>query len=159
MRRRHTRTAGDPTLVGGHARLEVLLDAVASACRGSRREHAHAAAVHLHDGLEAHLEREERLYFPPIAALRPERGDGLAHLLQAHEAIRAHVRLLCEHLARDEARAGAGDDAGADLAAGERALADLRRRLAEHEEAEERFLDQLEAELREAATGSEQAPG
>jgi hypothetical protein len=127
--------------IAEHARLEALLRAVAAACAAGGAGDAQTACDRLGVGLEAHLDREESLYFPPISALRPDRRGALERLLEDHREIRSALARLQGRLAER------------DLADGERALAVLARRLADHEADEEAFLDALDADLRETAQG------
>ena len=125
-----------------HVRLEALLDGVAAACAAGDAGGARIACDRLAKGLEAHLDGEESLYFPPISALRPDRRGALERLLEGHREIREALDRLQGRLAER------------DLADGERALAVLAQHLADHEADEEAFLDALDADLRETAPGS-----
>ena len=125
--------------IAEHDRLEALLLAVGAACAAGNLDDAHAACERLGEELVAHLEREESLYFPPIAALRPARRGTLERLLEAHREIRAALAQLGRRLAER------------DLAGSTRALAVLARHLADHEADEEAFLDALDSELLQTA--------
>ena len=127
-----------PTLAE-HARLDALVRAVGETCGTGDLDDAHAACDRLGASLEAHLVREESLYFPPIYALRPDRRGVLARLLEAHGEIRAALGRIRRRLAER------------DLAGVEIALAGLTRDLADHEADEEAFLDALHADLQTSA--------
>jgi Hemerythrin HHE cation binding domain len=89
----------------------------------------------LQEAVDGHLAQEDRLYYPPIWALRPEYKDTLEALLGAHDDFRARLAEIASHLARG-ARAAA-------LAGFDAFVEDFGR----HEAGEERVLEQIEREL------------
>lgn len=89
----------------------------------------------LEEELERHLSQEDRLYYPMLAALRPEHGETLRHFVADHEAFRANLETIGGWL----------DSGNADRARGR--FEDLARSFAAHEVHEEEFLHHIEAEL------------
>lgn len=126
-----------------HSRLESLF----AETLGNLREGAEGAAVHdafaqLRDQLEAHLAREDRLYYPALRALRPAHREPLAAIAAAHDTFRSRLAQIEASLAR-----GALDTALGGL----ESLADL---FAAHEVAEEQMLHQIDQEIRAEAITS-----
>jgi hypothetical protein len=98
-------------------------------------QRARAAFSRLHDGVEAHFQREESLYFPTIWALRPDLKDFLADLVETHPRFRELLDAITRALeAASFAEAGRYLDEFVDL-------------FGDHERAEEMLLHSLEAEL------------
>jgi hypothetical protein len=126
---------GAAELPAEHGLVAALLRGVEEACAGGDAAGARRACGRLREGLEAHLTREETLYFPPLGALRPERRAALRQLVAVHGELRELLHEL-------EARLGAGE-----LVAGAGVLARLAARFATHEADEEAFLDALDATL------------
>jgi hemerythrin-like domain-containing protein len=132
------RTAGDPpleTVAHEHRRLDELLARVRAALDGEGNEgSAQAAISRLEHALEAHFLREESLYYPTLWALRPELESPLRRLTAQHAEFRSRLSALAEAL-----------DAGTIP----RARLDATRFVelfGEHESAEERALEGLEAD-------------
>jgi hemerythrin len=100
---------------------------------GGRR--ARAALSRLQDGVEAHFQREESLYFPTIWALRPDLKDFLAGLVETHPRFRELLDAITRALE------------AASFAEAARYLEELVDLFSDHERAEELLLHSLEAEL------------
>jgi hypothetical protein len=123
-----------------HDRLEALLEAAREALAPGREARAGECLARLAAALEAHLAHEERLHFPPIRALCPERRPALERLNAAHAGFRGGLLELRSRLE------------GAQLAEARRALDALAADFARHESEEEALLGALEGELARAAT-------
>jgi hypothetical protein len=133
------RVAGPPEsrLVGEHrdldARFRALLDLLADP--GASRDRAHAWFRELREAVEAHVDREDRLYYPALRALRPRHAAATLALASAHEGFRAGLVALDADFAR-----------GA-LAASARELRHFAGEFGAHEQEEERLLGEIEREL------------
>ena len=119
-----------------HSRLESLFAEVLR----NLREGAESPAVsdgfaQLRDQLEAHLAREDRLYYPALRALRPAHREPVAAITAAHDTFRSRLAQIGASLAR-----GAQDTALREL----ESLASL---FAAHEVAEEHMLHQIDQEI------------
>ena len=126
-----------------HSRLESLFAEVF----GSLRKGGEGAAVQdafaqLRDQLEAHLAREDRLYYPVLSALRPAQREPLAAIAAAHDAFRSQLAQIESSLTRGELATALG---------GLESLASL---FAAHEVAEEQMLNQIDEEIRTKAVAS-----
>jgi hemerythrin len=66
-------------------------------CAAGARE----AFAQLCDELETHFGREEKLYYPAIWALRPERKTLLMGFVRAHEVFRTRLGEIAARLQRD----------------------------------------------------------
>jgi len=120
-----------------HLRLESLFaETIEELHKGPDGSAAQDAFVRLRDQLEAHVTREEQLYFPALRALRPAQGQALLALIAAHDGFRSR-------LARIEASLAGG--ALESAAHGVESLAGL---FAAHEVSEEQMLQQLDQEIR-----------
>lgn len=93
------------------------------------------ALARLEQTLDAHFDREDRLYFPPILALRPEHRPRLEACTASHDWFRARLQEIREQLRSDA------------LAEAVRGLERLAAAFAEHEAREEEVLACLEREL------------
>lgn len=89
----------------------------------------------LEQALDTHFDQEDRLYFPPIAALRPEQKPRLEACMAAHPGFRARLLAIRGHLERDA------------LEEATRTLEEVAAAFAEHEAAEEEVLSSLDREL------------
>jgi hypothetical protein len=118
-----------------HRRLDVLFEEARAALGAGPGEAARHALVILAEALEAHFEREDRLYYPAVGALRREH----ARLLRSFAT--GHTRFLAQ-LEAIERQLGVGPSAGA-AAAFEALAADF----AAHEEEEEGLLRAIESEV------------
>ncbi len=93
------------------------------------------AFVRLRDQLEAHLLREEKLYFPTLHTLRPAHRQALASLILAHGGFRSRLAEIEASLT------------GGALESAARGLHSLSGLFAAHEVAEEGMLHEIEHEL------------
>jgi len=96
---------------------------------------ARALLARLQDGVEAHFQREESLYYPTIWTLRPDLRDSLAGLVATHPPFRERLDAIAAAV-----EASSFAEAGRDL----EELADL---FSDHERAEELLLQSLAVEL------------
>jgi hypothetical protein len=119
-----------------HRRLDSLFHE-ARAILEAQRTHGDVAATvgRLQEAVDGHLTQEDRLYYPPIWALRPQYKDALQALLAAHDEFR---RRLAE-IVRDVAE-------GAFAAALTRFDA-FAEDFGRHEAREEQLLERIEREL------------
>ena len=130
---------GDPAhsvIAAEHRHLSALFAETRTALEkedGGQR--AKAALARLQDGMEAHFQREESLYFPTIWALRPDLKDFLADLVETHPRFRELLDAITRAL-----EAASFAEAG-------RYLEELVGLFSDHERAEELLLHSLEAEL------------
>ena len=60
------------SITTAHRRLDTLLGETRSALCATDEARASASFEHLRAALEAHFDQEDRLYYPPIRALRPD---------------------------------------------------------------------------------------
>ena len=121
-----------------HRRLDSMFEELLAAMReGDEAGAVRDAFERLREALEAHIDHEDRLYYPALGTLRPKHRAVLDRLIAAHTGFRAH---LGEMAARLDAR---------DLAAAERALGAFAGVFAVHEAMEEQLLQDIDAELSE----------
>ena len=99
------------------------------------------AFARMRETLESHLDDEERLYEPALNTARPSHRHALQGFLEVHKVFRSRLAEIDADLA---------DVSHAEAA---RELTDFIAIFEAHEAAEERLIDQLEAETRLAATG------
>jgi iron-sulfur cluster repair protein YtfE (RIC family) len=119
-----------------HFRLDALFtETVEQLHAPARPGAARDAFVRLRDQLEAHLLREERLYFPALELLRPAHRQTLAMLIAAHGGFRLQLAEIEASLA------------GGALESAARGIEALSSLFAAHELAEESMLHQIEQEL------------
>jgi hypothetical protein len=95
----------------------------------------------LREALEAHVDQEDRLYYPAVRALRPVHRPVLEELVVAHEIFRSQLGAIEASLAE------------AAFSAAERALVEFVEGFAAHEAAEEALLRRIDAEILEALSG------
>ena len=126
-----------------HLRLESLFaETLEELHKGPEGCAAQDAFLQLRDQLEAHVTREERLYFPALRSLRPAHRQALATLVAAHRGFRSRLAEIEASLA------------GRALESAARGLESLSGLFAAHEAAEERMLHQIEQELHAEAIPS-----
>lgn len=119
-----------------HRRLDALFEDARDAFRaGEALDAARESFASLCDALETHFDQEDRLYYPPIWALRPESKPLLAAAVAAHEDLRARLRQIAALLEEGE------------LAGAEGAFEELAAAFARHEQQEEQALAALDREL------------
>jgi len=102
-------------------------------------QRAGAALARLQDGMEAHFQREESLYYPTIWTLRPDLRDSLAGLVDTHPQFRERLGAIA-----------AAVEAALFAEAG-RHLEELVGLFSDHERAEELLLQSLAVELNATA--------
>jgi len=119
-----------------HRRLDALFEDARDAFADEEAsEAAREAFGVLHDALATHFDQEERLYYPAIWALRPERKAELEAIVASHGEFRVRLDAIGAHLARR------------DLAKARRSFDHLTQAFGQHESAEERVLAELDREL------------
>ncbi|HYB12638.1 MAG TPA: hemerythrin domain-containing protein, partial [Myxococcota bacterium] len=75
-----------------HRRLDALFGEILSHLRkGGESSAAQDAFARLRNQLEAHLAREDRLYYPALRALRPAHREPLAVIAAAHDTFRSRL--------------------------------------------------------------------
>jgi hypothetical protein len=79
----------------------LFAEAGAALCQTGCAAAARESFARLRDALEALFGQEERLYYPPIWALLPERKPLLLRFVQSHEQFRARLGDIAAHLERD----------------------------------------------------------
>lgn len=122
-----------------HRRLDAMFEALLAALRGGSSDTAlRERFAEMRESLEAHIDQEDRLYYPAVRALRPVHRDVIEELVRAHELFRARLEEIDGDLAR-----GAIAEAGRELDTFVGAFG-------EHEATEERLLRAIDAELSEA---------
>ncbi|RIL05052.1 MAG: hypothetical protein DCC71_11805 [Proteobacteria bacterium] len=131
----------EATFARQHRQLDAMFDGLLLALRSDAGE-LHGVRERfaaLRDALEAHVDQEDRLYYPAVRALRPVYRPQIEQLFDAHETFRARLGEIDASLAN-----GAAADARA-------ALGEFARAFALHEAAEEQMLRSIDAELAAAA--------
>ncbi|MCP4038956.1 MAG: hemerythrin domain-containing protein [bacterium] len=123
-------------LIGEHRRIESLIEALErgfASCEPCAQ--LWESFGQFCEELQAHIEREDRLYFPAITALRPDLKAPLEELTAVHVSLSDQLRRIGDHLGHDD----------------EQGAADVFRSLSQafhtHEDAEEQILAGLDAEL------------
>jgi hypothetical protein len=120
---------------GEHRRVESLfLELLDTLARGARPAAVAGSFSRLRAALETHFAQEDRLYYPALAALRPDQRRALDGFALAHEELRGELAAAADALARESSAALA-----------ER-FAALAARFAGHEAVEEALLRALEAD-------------
>jgi hypothetical protein len=118
-----------------HRRLAVLFQDTRSAFGGGEPERVRACFAGLREALDAHFDQEDRLYYPPIAALRPAHRATVAAIGEAHRWFR-------QRFGEIEAALDAGS-----LPAARRAFDEFVEAFAKHEVIEEELVRSLESEV------------
>jgi len=117
----------------------LLSSLFAEACTALEKEDdgrtAKAALARLQDGMEAHFQREESLYYPTIWTLRPDLRDSLTGLVETHPQFRERLEAIAAAV-----EAASFAEAGRHL----EEVADL---FSDHERAEELLLQSLAVEI------------
>ena len=123
-----------------HRRLEAMFAEVLGALRdGEPTAAIRECFAALRDALEAHVDHEDRLYYPALGTLRPAHRPAIERLIEGHVALRTQLRELESTLD------------GGDTTRFEAALQAFVLGFAAHEVAEEALLRALDAELRAAS--------
>jgi len=78
-----------------HSELEEQLRRCRDALAGGAEQPSSLELIlELSEALEAHFGREESLYYPTVAALRPEIADSLSRIVETHAEFRARLEAL-----------------------------------------------------------------
>jgi hypothetical protein len=112
-----------------------MFDETRAAFREGNEAEAAAAFGRLQEELEAHFEQEDRLYYPAIRALRPDRAEAVDRVGMAHKQFIRRFGLIVEQI-----RAGKLD-------AAERSFEEFAEAFIFHEIREEDLIRSLEREL------------
>lgn len=127
-------------IVAEHRKLNALFDDVREAFSDpDARVAAREAFTELRQALETHFDQEERLYYPAIWGLRPDKKVRLRACIDTHSDFRTRMRAIHEQLALG------------DVGHGARSFEKLATAFLEHEALEEQVLAELEREI--AANG------
>ena len=118
-----------------HRQLEVLFEGTRSAFGRGEVDAVRAGFERLREALDAHFDQEDRLYYPPIAALRPGHKIVVAGLGEAHAQFRIRFAEIADALAT------------ASLAAAQRAFEAFVASFTRHEVIEEELVRSLESEV------------
>jgi hemerythrin len=133
------RKGGDPAhtvIAAEHRHLGSLFAELRTALdREKANQTAREAFSRLQEGIEAHFQREESLYYPTIWTLRPDLKDSLTGLVETHPQFRERLGAFAEALAT------------ARPAEANRSLEELADLFSDHERAEELLLQSLDVEL------------
>lgn len=76
------------SIVAAHRTLDGLFEATRRSLEKGLGAPAIDAFCRLREALEAHFEKEDRLYYPPIAVLRPDARRVVEEFSRSHEAFR-----------------------------------------------------------------------
>jgi hypothetical protein len=128
--------AGKPSAIRAeHGRLDDWFAEVAEILRESNDlEELRESFAGLFAAIDVHFDQEDRLYYATIATLRPELSRDVAAIAEGHRRFRLQLAAIADQLVR------------AELEAARLGFAQLTESFTEHEAAEERLLEQAEAE-------------
>lgn len=127
-------------IVAQHRRLDALFEDVREAFSDpDARVAAREAFGELREAVETHFDQEERLYYPAIWGLRPEKKERLRQCIDAHADFRGRMGAIGEQL-----------DLG-DVGHGARGFEALAAAFQQHEALEEQVLAELDRELAASA--------
>ena len=115
-----------------------MFEETRAAFRDGDEAEAAAAFARLREELEAHFEQEDRLYYPAIRALRPDRAEAVNRVGKAHAQFVRRFELIVEQI-----QAGKLDEA-------ERFFEEFAEAFIFHEIREEDLIRSLERELADA---------
>jgi hypothetical protein len=118
-----------------HRRLAVLFEDTRAAFGGGEAGLVRARFERLREALDAHFDQEDRLYYPPIAALRPAHRATVTAIGEAHRWFRQRFGEIAAALD------------GGSLAAARRAFEEFVDAFAKHEVIEEELVRSLESEV------------
>lgn len=119
-----------------HRRLRGLFTDVREALQaGFGLEDARDALARLGEALDAHFEQEDRLYFPPIASLRPEHRARIAALAEEHTDFRERLARIARDLDSDARESSA------------QAFREFTADFGDHEKSEQKLLAELDRHL------------
>jgi hypothetical protein len=98
------RVAGETRRVfGQHARLESFFEMVSEALGRGSLQNARIAFTRFRDALEAHIDVEDKSFFPALRGLRPHLAPQLGQLVLDHARYRERLEDLHDLLARGSA--------------------------------------------------------
>ncbi len=138
-----TRESLEGLIATEHRRIDSLFAETLAGLRDDGEGSAvHDAFTRLHNQLEAHLAREDCLYYPALRALRPAHREPLAAIVAAHDAFRSQLARIEASLAQRAIETAVS------------ALESLASLFAAHEVAEEQMLHQIDREIRAEDTSS-----
>ena len=121
-----------------HRSLAAMFEETRAAFRDEDEAEVAAAFGRLREELEAHFEKEDRLYYPAIRALRPDRAEAVGRVEMAHEQFVRRFELIVVQI-----RTGKLDEA-------ERSFEEFAEAFIFHEIREEDLIRSLERELADA---------
>ena len=81
-----------------HRSLAAMFEETRAAFRDGDEAEAAAAFARLREELEAHFEKEDRLYYPAIRALRPDRAEAVNRVGTAHQQFVRRFELIVEQI-------------------------------------------------------------
>jgi hemerythrin len=120
-----------------HRSLAAMFEETRAAFRDGDEAEAAVAFGRIREELEAHFEKEDRLYYPAIRALRPDRAEAVDRVGRAHAQFIRRFDLIVVQL-----RAGKRDEA-------RRSFEEFAEAFIYHEIREEDLIRSLEKELLE----------
>ncbi|MCP5055121.1 MAG: hemerythrin domain-containing protein [bacterium] len=123
------------SIVAAHRSLDGLFESTRRSLEEGLGAPAIDAFCRLREALEAHFEQEDRLYYPPIAALRPEARRSVEEFAAAHHVFRKKFGEIGGLLERN-----CLDEAG-------RVFGAFARMFAIHEAAEEKLVAELDRDV------------
>ena len=121
-----------------HRKLDTLCEGMRAALRSGDEAQVRDAFARLRRSVEAHFDQEDRLYYPAIRALKPERKELLYGFVEAHAQFRGRFGEIASGFESDDLE---------HVRRGFEAFADA---FAHHEVHEEELLQSLEADLEKA---------
>ena len=121
-----------------HRSLAAMFEETRAAFRDGDEAEATVAFGRIREELEAHFEKEDRLYYPAIRALRPDRAEAVDRVGKAHEQFIRRFDLIVAQL-----REGKLDEA-------KRSFEEFAEAFIYHEIREEDLIRSLEKEFVEA---------
>jgi len=121
-----------------HRSLAAMFDETRAAFRDGNAAEAAVAFGRLREELETHFEQEDRLYYPAIRALRPDRAEAVDRVGMAHEQFIRRFELIIQQIQL------------AKLDEAERSFEEFAEAFIFHEIREEDLIRSLEKELAEA---------
>ncbi len=86
-----------------HKQLDTFFEMVMSALERGSLNGARVSFVRFCDALEAHIDLEDRVFFPALRGLRPDLTERLTRLVEEHTAVRLELDQLRDLLAAGSA--------------------------------------------------------
>ena len=132
-----TRESLEGLVAAEHRRIDSLFAQLLADLReGGENRALRNAFSQLQNQLEAHLAREDCLYYPALRALRPAHREPLAGIIAAHDTFRSQLVRIETSLAQSAIETAL------------RSLESLASLFAAHEVAEEQMLHEIDREIR-----------